>query len=77
MPYAYLHDSDKSDIATRAVRKLKPEIENLKAEFGNANGALEQRMTRIEGQLAELLSLLKPDELSKPALLKKPAGQKP
>lgn len=70
--YYYTHQ-----IADDAARKIAPQIEALKSDFNAVTDKQQAQLDRIEGQLAKLLSLLKPDELSKPALLKKPAGQKP
>ena len=70
--YYYTHQ-----IADDAARKIAPQIDTLKRDFTAVTDKQQAQLDRIEGQLAELLSLLKPDELSTPSLLKKQAGQTP
>lgn len=74
MSYAYIYDSHKDEIAARAAKKIKPEIDALKKSFTTASAQQQAQLDRIEGQLAELLAMLKPDQLRKPSLVAKKAG---
>lgn len=60
-----------SQIAEDAARKIKPQIDALKRDFTAVTDKQQAQLDRIEGQLNELLSLLKPGALSKPSPVKK------
>lgn len=70
-----------SSIANRIVPEVKRQVETLRGElkrdFTQISDRQQAQLDRIERQLGELLSLLKPEELGKANLLKKPAGTQP
>lgn len=70
-----------SGIANRIVPEVKRQVETLRGElkrdFTQISDRQQAQLDRIERQLGELLSLLKPDALSKPTLHKKTAGTQP
>lgn len=71
MAYAYIYDSDKTRIADAVVKKIKPEVDALKRQFTAVSDKQQEQLDRIEGQLAELLAILKPESIDKPKLVTK------
>lgn len=70
-----------SSVANRVASEVKTQLGTLKGElkrdFTQITGKQQAQLDRIEGQLAELLALLKPDALSKPSLLKRSVDTQP
>lgn len=70
-----------SGVANRVTTEVRAQLDTLKGElkgdFTKITNKQQRQLDRIEGQLAELLALLKPDALSKPSPVKKQAGVNP
>ena len=70
-----------SSVASAVERKIKPEIDSLKAEMKRhftlsaaKQTDMQNQMNRIEGKLDQLIAALTPTELSKPSLVSKKAA---
>lgn len=63
------------------AKKIKPELNALKNEltrtFTDTAERQQEQLDRIEGLLTALLGMLRPDELAKPALVRKPQEKQP
>lgn len=58
-------------IATETLKKLRPELDSLRAEFGAANKRQTLRLDQIETKLDRLLAIFEPQTLAIKGSIKK------